>query len=94
MRLLAAALALLMTLGSIAHAGVPGRPIDRSGGPPDPVPTQVGDPDTGNNGLWAYLRQFVLAAQLNNPYLRTFTAYRGRASRPALKLNSLTLRRR
>jgi hypothetical protein len=36
---------LLLTFGSIAHAGMPGRPIDRSEGPPDTEPVMVGDPD-------------------------------------------------
>jgi hypothetical protein len=36
---------LLLTFGSIARAGAPGRPIDRSGSPPDPEPVMVGDPD-------------------------------------------------
>ena len=45
-RLLAVACVLLMmTFGSIARAGAPGRPIDRSGSPPDSGPTEVGDPD-------------------------------------------------
>lgn len=44
-RTLTALCALLLVFASIAHAGVPGRPIDRPGGPPDPDPTMVGDPD-------------------------------------------------
>jgi hypothetical protein len=45
-RLLAAlCVLLLMTFGSIARAGAPGRPIDRSGSPPDPGTSEIGDPD-------------------------------------------------
>ena len=44
-RTLTALCVLLLAVASIAHAGVPGRPIDRPGGPPDPDPTMVGDPD-------------------------------------------------
>lgn len=53
MRKLAATTALLaLTLAlvaPIAEANVPRRPIDRPEGPPEPNPTEVGDPDTGNN---------------------------------------------
>lgn len=48
-RTLTALCALLLVFASIAHAGVPGRPIDRPGGPPDPDPTMVGDPDEPGN---------------------------------------------
>ena len=44
-RLLAAVCMLLLMFASIAHAGAPGRPIDRPEGPPDPRPVEVGDPD-------------------------------------------------
>jgi len=42
---------LLLTFCSIAHAGAPGRPIDRSGGPPDQDPAMVGDPDDGQGHI-------------------------------------------
>ena len=45
--LVAIAALLLLTLAPIAQANVPGRPIDRPEGPPDVVPTQIGDPDAG-----------------------------------------------
>jgi hypothetical protein len=45
-RLLAAlCVLLLLTFGSIARAGAPTRPIDRSGSPPETEPVMVGDPD-------------------------------------------------
>ena len=44
-RLLAAMCTLLLTFGSVARADLSGRQVDRPGGPPDPIPTQVGDPD-------------------------------------------------
>ena len=69
-RTLTALCVLLLAVASIAHAGVPGRPIDRPGGPPDPDPTMVGDPDAGHNGLWAYWKQLILAIELGNPQLR------------------------
>lgn len=51
MRKLAATTALLaLTLAlvaPIAEANVPRRPIDRPEGPPEPNPTEVGDPDDG-----------------------------------------------
>lgn len=50
-RTLTALCALLLVFASIAHAGVPGRPIDRPGGPPDPDPTMVGDPDDGQGHI-------------------------------------------
>lgn len=76
MRLLAAVCALLLLmLAPIATANVPGRPIDRPDGPPDPDPTMVGDPDTGNNGLWEYVRQAIIASQLGNQYLRSFALH-------------------
>ena len=59
-RLLAAVCMLLLMFASIAHAGAPGRPIDRPEGPPDPRPVEVGDPDSGNNGLVANWRQLFL----------------------------------
>ena len=43
-RTLAAICALLSFLTANVLAGVPGRPIDRPEGPPDPT-TEVGDPD-------------------------------------------------
>ena len=73
MRTLAAALALLLFLTSTALANVPSRPIDRPEGPPEPNPTEVGEPDTGHGGLPMLLRHLVLAAQLSSPALRRFT---------------------
>lgn len=46
--LVAIAALLLLTLAPIAQANVPGRPIDRPEGPPDVVPTQIGEPDPGH----------------------------------------------
>ena len=37
--------ALALGLATVARAGIPDRPIDRPGGPPDPDPVMVGDPD-------------------------------------------------
>lgn len=51
MRLLAAVCALLMTFTSIARADLGGRYIDRPGGPPDPQPVEVGDPDQPGNTI-------------------------------------------
>jgi hypothetical protein len=69
MRSLAAACALLLVVAGSAAAWVPGRPIDRGGSPP-PTPTEVGEPDTGNNLVYIY--QLFLAAQISNPYIRVF----------------------
>ena len=49
--LVAIAALLLLTLAPIAQANVPGRPIDRPEGPPDVVPTQIGDPEQPTGGL-------------------------------------------
>lgn len=43
--LLALLCALMLGIATIANANIPGRPIDRPEGPPDPDPTMVGDPD-------------------------------------------------
>ncbi len=69
-RTLTALCVLLLAVASIARASAPGRPIDRPGGPPDPDPTMVGDPDSGHNGLWAYWKQLLIAIELGNPQLR------------------------
>ncbi len=69
---LAALFAMLLGLATVARAGVPGRPIDRPGGPPDPDPVMVGDPDAGNGGLVANWMRFVIAVELGNPRLRNF----------------------
>lgn len=42
---------LMLTFGSIARAGAPTRPIDRSGSPPETDPVMVGDPDAGHDLL-------------------------------------------
>ena len=47
--LVAIAALLLLTLAPIAQANVPGRPIDRPEGPPEPV--QIGDPEQPTGGL-------------------------------------------
>jgi hypothetical protein len=58
-RLLAALCVLmLLTFGSIARAGMPGRPIDRSGGPPDPTPVEVGDPDQPGGNITVTFTMF------------------------------------
>ena len=57
--LVAIAALLLLTLAPIAQANVPGRPIDRPEGPPDVVPTQIGEPDTGNNLTRGDWRMFL-----------------------------------
>lgn len=49
--LVAIAALLLLTLAPIAQANIPGRPIDRPEGPPDPVPVQIGDPEQPTGGL-------------------------------------------
>ena len=70
MKTLAAVCVLLLTFASIAQAGIPDRPIDQSG-TPSPQ-TEVGEPDTGHNGLWEYMRQVIIAAQLGSTHLRIF----------------------
>lgn len=72
-RTLAAMCALLSFLTASVLAGVPGRPIDRPEGPPDPT-TEVGDPDMGNQLTWDNFRQLFIAAFLGNPTLRHFAA--------------------
>ena len=69
---LVALCAMLLGLATVARAGVPDRPIDRPGGPPDPDPVMVGDPDAGNGGLVANWKRFVIAVELGNPRLRNF----------------------
>lgn len=68
-RTLAAMCALLSFLTASVLAGVPGKPIDRPEGPPDPS-TEVGDPEPGHGGLPAYLRQLFVVAWLTHPSLR------------------------
>ncbi len=68
--LLALLCALMLGIATIANANIPGRPIDRPEGPPDPDPTMVGDPDAGNGGLVANWRQLLIAIELANPQLR------------------------
>ena len=68
-RTLAAMCALLSFLTASVLAGVPGRPIDRPEGPPDPS-TEVGDPEPGHNGMPAYFRDIIIAAHIWNPTLR------------------------
>ena len=88
MRLLAAVCALLMTFASISRAGVPGRPIDRPDGPPDPV--QVGDPDEPNG--------FRIIIMGHAPYFLVVWVPRGgranagafAAQRPVIGTNSRT----
>lgn len=69
---LAVLCAVVLGLATIANANVPSKPIDQPGGPPDPDPTMVGDPDAGNSGLWANWKQLILAVELRNPALRPF----------------------
>lgn len=71
MRRLAAALTLLLFVTTTSLAGIPGRPIDRPEGPPEPNPTEIGDPDAGHGGLPMYIQQLILAAQLSSPGLRS-----------------------
>jgi len=85
---------LLLTFSSIARAGAPGRPIDRSGGPPDGEPTEVGDPDAGHNGLWDYARQILIAAQLNNGFLRIYAPPISATTLHLPRPSSLRFRRR
>ena len=81
---------LLLTVGSIARAGAPGRPIDRSGGPPESEPVEVGDPDAGHGSITiaTYLRQWWGGMQLQLPAFRhqtpspCFGRVRGRGSLP------------
>lgn len=68
-RTLAAMCALLSFLTASVLAGVPGRPVDRPEGPPDPS-TEIGDPEPGHGGLPAYMRQLLVAAWLAHPGLR------------------------
>ena len=67
-RTLAAICALLSFLTANVLAGVPGRPIDRPEGPPDPT-TEVGDPDTGS-GLPALIRASAWQMLISHPNLR------------------------
>jgi len=69
LKTLAAVLTLLLFVTTTALAGVPGKPIDRSEGPPGPNPTEVGEPDGGHAILQSYLRRLFAAALLGNPYL-------------------------
>jgi hypothetical protein len=85
---------LLLTLGSVARAGMPSKPIDRSGGPPDSEPTMVGDPDAGHNGLWSYVRQILIVAQLNSSFLPTYTPPIPATTRHLRRPSSLRVRRR
>lgn len=88
MRSLVAALALLCFLAANVAAGIPGRPIERPEGPPEPT-TEVGDPEPGH-GLPSNLRYFLAAALLSHPWLQNLTrtlltgrSFRGAAfSRP------------
>ena len=68
-RTLAAICALLSFLTANVLAGVPGRPIDRPEGPPDPS-TEIGEPDPGHSGMPHYIRQILVAAGLSHPALR------------------------
>ena len=63
-RTLTALCVLLLAVASIAHAGVPGRPIDRPGGPPDPDPTMVGDPDAGQEIVTFVFQGRILSFRL------------------------------
>jgi|CXWL01.1.fsa_nt_gi hypothetical protein len=67
---LATLCALVLGLATVANATRPDRPIDSPEGPPVPHPTEVGDPDAGNSGLWANWRQLLLAVELRNQTLR------------------------
>jgi hypothetical protein len=85
---------LLLTFGSIARAGMPSKPIDRSGGLPDTEPVMVGDPDAGHNGLWAYTRQLLIAAQLNLSFLPTYAPPVSATTPHIRRPSSLRVRRR
>ena len=67
---LAAVLTLLLFVTTTALAGPPGKPVDRPEGPPEPNPTEVGEPDTGY-GLpklfQMYWRQLIRAGVLSHP---------------------------
>ena len=69
---LAAASMLLLFIATNVLANVPSRPVDRPEGPPEHVPTEVGEPDGGSGGLPMYVRQLMLAASLSNSLIRRF----------------------
>lgn len=52
-------LALLVSPSTTAWATIPDKPIDRPEGPPDVVPTEIGEPDNGHD-----LVLFVLGGQV------------------------------
>ena len=83
MRLLAAVCALLMTFGSIARAGAPGRPIDQPGSPPEPVPLQVGDPDQPGGSITITFTLFGRVYLVHFPWSRAAILP---ASKPSIPL--------
>jgi hypothetical protein len=70
-RRLAAALALLLFISANALAGVPGRPIERPEGPPEPNPQEVGDPDTPPSLVSVVIGRYVFVLRLPS-WIRSF----------------------
>ncbi len=71
-RSLAAVMTLLLFLATSALANVPRKPIDRPEGPPEPNPTEVGDPDMGGNLTRDHAWFLVLVSNASNPFFRRF----------------------
>ena len=72
MRTLAALCALLMMLAATPVTAWVEKPIDTPQGPPVVSPTEVGDPDAGNQLPRISYREILLAAFLSNPVFQRF----------------------
>jgi hypothetical protein len=93
-RTLAAALMLLLCLAAAAAAVKSPRPIEQPGGPPDPNPQEVGDPDFGGGSLWHRFAHVFRASMVSHPLLSRF-ALRARVTgrSPALPSSRNRIRR-
>ena len=83
LKTLAAVLTLLLFITTTALAGPPGKPVERPEGPPEPNPTEVGEPDGGHNLTAQRFWLLFYASNAGNPLLSRF----------ALPLRSVVWRR-
>ena len=67
---LAAVLTLLLFVTTTALASHPGKPIDRPEGPPEPNPTEVGEPDMGGHLTRDHVWYLVVASTMDNWFFR------------------------
>jgi len=87
----AAVLTLLLFITTTALAGPPSRPVERPDGPPEPNPTEVGDPDTGGNLTRDRLWYLLIASTMDNAIFRRIVVpmrmrFNARPSAPTLPL--------